>query len=239
MRFSCSLSLILALVAAKAQVAFNVVQEHPSVLSYNGACAVFEEDDGYLVFSVGWALDSTAGATQITKFNLLGNYLWQKEHRRGNRSVYPGIMDPVATIDGGRYVAAMDEYGGSAPIVTYLYWWDSEGDTIRTRFLKSDSAAVNSNHGTRQLLALADGGFLHCGWCANNLPGQGGCITRLDSAGTILWERVYPQAQYILNARELPDGGFVLGGLRNGNQDRAVIIRTELVDPIWTVIGQV
>jgi len=86
---------------------------------------------------------------------------------------------------------------------------------------------VSGNHGTRQLLALADGGFLHCGWCANNPPGQGGCITRLDSAGSILWERVYPQAEYIKNARELADGGFVLGGSRNADQDEAVVIRTD------------
>jgi hypothetical protein len=216
----------LSLGSAIGQTTFNVVQEHPSVLSYNGACSVFEQPDGYLVYSVGWALDSSVGATQITKYNLDGVFQWQKEHRRGNRSVYPGIIDPVAEISGNRYVAAMDEYGGVSPIVTYLYWWNSEGDTLATRFLKSDSA-YEDNHGTRQLIALADGGFLHCGWCANTPPGQGGCITRLDSTGTILWERIYPQAEYILKARELPDGGFVLGGSRNAQQDEAVVIRTD------------
>ncbi|HRD53839.1 MAG TPA: T9SS type A sorting domain-containing protein [Flavobacteriales bacterium] len=210
-----------------AQFTFNVVQEHPSVLSYNGACSVFEQQDGYVVFSVGWALDSTVGSTQITKYNSEGDIQWQKEHRREARSVYPGIIDPVAEISGSRYVAAMDEYGGPDPIVTYIYWWNSEGDTIRTRFFKSDSNVVNGNHGTRQLLALSDGGFLHCGWCANTPPGQGGCITRLDSTGSILWERVYPQTEYILNACEAPDGGFVLGGSRNAAQDEAVVIRTD------------
>ncbi|HRO99373.1 MAG TPA: hypothetical protein PLN54_08070 [Flavobacteriales bacterium] len=207
------------------QTTFNVVREHPSVLSYNGALSVNEVDDGYLMFSFGWSLDSTVGAVFITKFDLEGNFQWEKEHKR-DRTTSPGIIDPIAAISGDRYVGAMTAYGGQAPNVTYLYWWNSEGDTLATRFLKSDSAYLD-NHGTRQLIALADGGFLHCGWCANTPPGQGGCIIRLDSTGTILWERIYPQAQYIDNARETPSGGFVLGGSRNAQQDEAVVIRTD------------
>jgi hypothetical protein len=123
----------------------------------------------------------------------------------------------------------VDEYGGTDPIVSWIYWFDANGDTLRTRFFKSDSAFVDANHGTRQLLALADGGFLHCGWCANTPPGQGGCITRLDSAGAILWERSYPGTNYIQQATELPDGGFVLGASRPQNvpQDKAGVIRTD------------
>jgi hypothetical protein len=215
-----------ALHAAIGQTTFNVVREHPSVLSYNGALSVNEVDDGYLMFSFGWSLDSAVGAVFITKFDLDGQLIWEKEHKR-DRTTSPGIIDPIAAISGNRYVGAMTAYGGTAPKVTYLYWWNSEGDTLQTRFLKSDSNVVNATHGTRQLLALADGGFLHCGWCANTTPGQGGCITRLDSTGTILWERVYPQAEYIQNAREAPDGGFVLGGSRNADQDEAVVIRTD------------
>jgi len=186
--------------------------------------SVFEAPDGYLMFSYGWTLDSTGGAVQIAKFDLEGNFQWDKEHRR-QRDAQPGIVDPIAPISGGRFVGAMTEFGGTLPKVTYLYWWNSEGDTIRTRFLKSDSGIVNGNHGTRQLLALADGGFLHCGWCS--VPLNTACVTRLDSSGTILWERVYPQAMYILNATETPDGGFVLGGVRNNQLDRAVVIRTD------------
>ncbi len=226
MRSALAFPAHLLVLAVAAQTTFNVVREHPSVISYTGALSVNELPDGYLMFSFGWSLDSSVGAVHIAKFNLEGGFVWEKEHRR-QRDTYPGIIDPISSISGGRYVGAMTEYGGTAPNITYLYWWNSEGDTIRTRFLKSDSNAVNGNHGTRQLLALADGGFLHCGWCANTTPGQGGCITRLDSTGAILWERIYPQAQYIQNAREAPDGGFVLGGSRNAQQDEAVVLRTD------------
>jgi hypothetical protein len=226
MRATLFLIASLSLGSAIGQTTFNVVREHPSVLSYNGALSVNEVNDGYLMFSFGWSLDSTVGAVFITKFDLEGTFQWEKEHKR-DRTTSPGIIDPIAAISGDRYVGAMTAYGGQAPKVTYLYWWNNSGDTLCTRFLKSDSSVISGTHGTRQLIALADGGFLHCGWCANTPPGQGGCITRLDSTGTILWERIYPQAEYVDNARETPSGGFVLGGQRNAQQDEAVVIRTD------------
>jgi len=225
MRYIIPVALLLLLLeGARAQTTFNVVREHPSILSYTGASSVNELPDGYLMFSYGWSLDSAVGAVQVAKFDLEGNFLWEKEHRR-ERNVFPGYIDPIARSSDTSFVAGMTEVGGTAPNITYLYWFNTEGDTIRTRFLKSDSNVVFGNHGTRQLLALADGGFLHCGWCSD--PVNTGCITRLDSAGSILWERVYPQAEYINYVRELADGGFVLGGSRNANQDRAVVIRTD------------
>lgn len=50
---------------------------------------------------------------------------------------------------------------------------------------------------------------------------------RLDSSGTILWERIYPQARHINHATETADGDFVLGGTRSGWLDQAVVIRTD------------
>ena len=220
--------------ALRAQTTFNVVQQEPSNQWYLGACSVFERPDGYLVFSNDMGTDSTVSAVQITKCDLEGSLQWQVEHSR-ERSVTTGGIDPIAEIEGGRYVAALSEYSGTAPRVTYLYWFDANGDTLRTRFLKSDSSAAQGSHGTQQLIPLADGGFLHCGRCAGYPLGAGGCITRLDSTGTILWERIYPQHTSILHATELVDGGFVLGGLRNSDTDMALVIRTDSAGIVqWT-----
>jgi len=212
--------------ASAAQTTFNVVRHHPSILSYAGGISVFEQQDGYLMFSYGWSLDSAVGAVQIAKFDFEGNFLWDTEHSR-QRYMFPGYIDPIARISDTCFVAGMTEFGGLAPNITWLYWFNAQGDTIRTRFLKSDSGLVDANHGTRQLVALADGGFLHCGWCG--VPQNTGCITRLDSAGAFLWERVYPGTNYIFNATELADGGFVLGGSRPPDvpQNQAVVIRTD------------
>ena len=226
MRTAIIFLLCLLMQVGRSQTTFNEVRHHPSVLSYTGAISVFEQTDGYLMFSYGWSLDSTVGAVQIAKFGLQGQFIGDIEHRR-ERNTHPGFIDPVARISDTCFVAAMTEFGGQDPNVTWLYWFNAEGDTIRTRFLKSDSNQVTGNHGTRQLIALSDGGFMHCGWCAGHPVGTGGCITRLDSTGSILWVRNYPQAQYIFNATELSDGGFVLGGMRNTQQDMAVVIRTD------------
>lgn len=222
--FLLGTALVGTLSQTTAQTTFNVVQQHPSTLSYNGSLSVNELTDGYLVFSYGWSLDSTVGAVHAIKHDLEGNFQWLKEHRR-SRNTQPGVIDPIARASGDRFVAAMTEYGGDDPKVTYLYWWNVEGDTVRTRFLKSDSAAIEGSHGTRQLVALSDGGFLHCGWCSD--PINTGCITRLDSAGTILWERLYLGTNSIERATPLSDGGFILGGTRNGQLDKAVVIRTD------------
>jgi hypothetical protein len=220
---------------AVAQATFNVVQHHPETRSYNGANGIFELVDGYLVFSYGWALGGGKGGIQITKYDLNGDSIWQVEHTR-ERTISPGIIDPIARTETGIYVAGVTEHGGGEPNDIWLYWFNEEGDTIRTRFIKTDTVYGMgfSNHGTRQLIALENGGFLLCGWCAGYTVGTGGCITRLDSTGTILWERNYPQTQYIHNAIELPDGGFVLGGSRNTIQDMAVVIRTDSMgEPVW------
>ncbi|MBX2973421.1 MAG: hypothetical protein KF797_09975 [Flavobacteriales bacterium] len=220
-----SFVLFCALAEAVAQTTFNVVQHHPSTLSYNGAYSIFEQPDGYLVFSRGWSLDSAVGATHVTKHDLEGNFLWLKEHRR-EFDVAIGFIDPVAEIAEGRYVASIMEFGDAGQIArsNYLYWFDAEGDTIRTRFFRSDSTS-EGNIGSRQLVALPDGGFLNCGWCGD--PINTGCITRLDSTGTILWERLYTNTSVIEQATPLADGGFILGGTRNGQVDKAVVMRTD------------
>lgn len=238
MRYSSQYALIYLLVLfglpiqTAAQTTFNVVQHHPSTLSYNGAVSVFEQPDGYLVFSRGWSLDSTSSGVHIAKFDLEGNILWLKEHRR-EFDVSIGYIDPVTEIPGNRYVASILEFGNGIPNSSYLYWFNAEGDTIRTRFFKSDSASTEGNHGGRQLVALPDGGFLHCGWCSD--PVNTGCITRLDSSGGILWERLYTNTNTILKATPLADGGFILGGTRNGQLDKAVVMRTDSSGVVqWT-----
>lgn len=228
MRVRLATLMLLAFVirSAAAQDTFNSVWHHPTGLSFTTANSVFEMPDGYIVFAYGWALDGSVGAVHIGKFDLQGQLLWQKEHRRERRTE-AGILDPVARILDTCFVAALTETGDDIPNATWLYWFNAEGDTISTRFLKSDSNQTQGTHGTRRLLLLADGGFLHCGWCAGYGIGTGSCITRLDNVGGILWERNYPEAQYIVTATELPDGGFMLGGSRPQNVDRAVVIRTD------------
>lgn len=126
----------------------------------------------------------------------------------------------------------MTFFGGGSPAKTYLYIFDENGDTLWTRFLKEDTT-FGINSGTRHLLQLSDGGFLHSGWCS--VTGGAACIMRLDSSGTILWERIYPPCTYIFNATPTNDGNFILGSRITDYPDQGVIMKIDsLGEPIWT-----
>ncbi|MBX2972296.1 MAG: hypothetical protein KF797_04280 [Flavobacteriales bacterium] len=214
-----------------AQTTFNVVQHNANMLGSQGR-SIFEQEGGYLFFSVEWASDSSSTALFTSRLDLEGNLIGQHEFRTG-RHVDPGVTDPICQ-SGDKYVAAVNSFSsnGEIPRATFLYWFNAEGDTIRTRFFRSDSAS-EGNIGSQQLVALPDGGFLHCGWCGD--PINTGCITRLDSTGTILWERLYTNTNAISKATPLADGGFILGGTQNGQFDNAVVMRTDsLGAPQWT-----
>ncbi|HNR55470.1 MAG TPA: T9SS type A sorting domain-containing protein [Flavobacteriales bacterium] len=225
-----SSALLFAGIVSVPQTTFNLVQHNANMLAAQGR-SIFELNEGYLLFSLEWSSDSTSTSLYTTLLNAEGVQLFQREFSTG-RNVDPGVIDPICQQD-DEYVAAVTSYGGDSPNVTFLYWFNASGDTIRTRFLKSDSASNGGNHQTRQLVALSDGGYLHCGWCSD--PINTGCITRLDSTGTVLWEKVYTNTNTINNAIQLEDGGFVLGGTRNGNLDKAVVIRTDSLGVVqWT-----
>lgn len=224
------LPILLSLQPGWGQTTFNVVRHNANMLGAQGR-SVFELEDGYLLFSVEWGSDSSTTSLFVSKFDVAGDFLWSKEHNVG-RDLDPGVIDPIAQQD-SVFIASVTGFGGQDPKVSWFYWFNAEGDTIRTRLFKSDSNVVQGSHGTRQLVALSDGGLLHCGWCANTVPAQG-CITKTNNFGEILWEQTYPVTEYVVNAKEAPDGGFVLGGVRNAAQDEAVVIRTDSMgNQLW------
>ncbi len=113
---------------------FNVVHHNQNMLGGSGR-SVFEQPDGYMMFSVQWSWDSTTSALFAAKFDLEGNFLFEKQYQT-NRNMGPGIMDPIALVEQGGYMAAVTLFGGSAPNQTYLYRFDLQGDTLWTVFVK-------------------------------------------------------------------------------------------------------
>src|SRR5690606_14228182 len=100
-----------------------------------------------------------------------------------------GVMDPVTLVDTLGYAVSVSFYGGAEPKQTYLFIFDLNGDTLWTNQFREDS-----DNGTRQLIRLADGRYLHCGWCS--VPEVGACITLLDVGGSVLWNKIYSYAEY-------------------------------------------
>jgi hypothetical protein len=209
--------------SAHAQTTFNIVNYHLSGIATGWGRSVVEQPDGYLMWSVQWAYDSTTSAMFATKFDLEGNYLWEKQYHRPGYNTDFVFYDPVVKVDGG-FAAAVSFFTSTAPNETYLFRFNEEADTLWSKLIRIDTLPTG-NHGTRNLIALPDGGFLHSGWC--NVPSDRGCITRLDSEGNYMWEQTYVGSQYIFSSRITNDGGFVLCMSNSTFPNRAAIIRTD------------
>ena len=208
---------------------FNIAHHNLNLLPAQGR-SVFEHQDGFLAFNVQFAWDSSASILFTSMFDGEGNFLWETPHPNP-QSMDPGIMDPVTPLLQGGYATGITLFGNGQPNRTYLYRFDENGDTLWTRFLKEDTT-LGINSGTRHLLQLPDEGFLHSGWCS--VTGGAACIMRLDSSGTILWERIYPPCTYIFNSSPTFDGGFVLGSKINSYPDQGVVIKVDsLGEQIW------
>jgi hypothetical protein len=202
---------------------FNVVNHHLNMLSTAGGKSVFEQNDGYMVFSVQWQYDSTSSSLFVTKFDLDGYFMWERSYSNSQNTDF-GLIEPVASYSDDGYAAALTFFGNNIPNSTHLYLFDNLGDTISTLIVKVDSAG-NGNHGTRQLGHLADGGFIHSGWC----QGGSGCITFLDQQGNYLFEQQYSDVRYILRSLPTLDGGHILCTGKSIYPDLAGIIKTDSV----------
>jgi hypothetical protein len=211
---------------------FNIVWNSAPSVQEETINSIFEVEDGYLVFGYGGFSDSTSQALRVVKFDLQGELIWQKEHRRSG-SLFGGNVAPVARINDSSYVVALTEYAYNVPTSAFLYWINEEGDTTATRFLRSDSLYGPVQQYTLQTIVVDDGGLIVSGRCPQ--PPNAACLTRTNSAGDLLWERSYPGIGAIDQATSWNDGGFILGGSRNTTIDKAVVIHTDSTgEPIWT-----
>ncbi len=210
---------------------FNIAHHNQNMLGASGR-SIFEQADGYLMFSVQWSLNTTHSELFITKFNEVGEFISEQSYPT-DRNTDPGIMDPVARRATGGYAVTVSLFGGNDPNVTRLLLFDPNGELVFDHFVKTDTIGFG-NHGTRQLIELSDGHFLHSGWCS--VPVNTPCITKIDSTGEIIWEHGYeiPYASYIFSATPTTDGGFVLGSKINSYPDQGVIIKVDsLGEQIW------
>ncbi len=213
-----------AALALHAQTNFNIVNHQQNMLPTGGGRSVFELPDGYMMFSHQLLDNEVNSAVHLTKFDLEGNYLFEVPYTGNNQNTTTGWLDPVIADMNGGFTSAVSHFSSSTFDKTFIYRFAEDGDTLWTKLFRMDTLAFG-NHGTRQLIQLPDGGYLHCGWC--NVPGFGGCITRLDAEGNYLWERIYPNAQYILSMSRTNDGGFILGTLNSNYLDRGTVFKTD------------
>jgi len=144
----------------------------------------------------------------LTRFDAQGSMLWQKMYNCGGGS---GRLSTIReTADGGFAFATSTNgcavFGGTDAIV---YKLDALGEITWQR-----AYGTPGTDEARALVPTSDGGF----FLAGLTPDAGGSgdawVVRLDSAGSILWQKAIGGGEYetLWTGSVSADGGFVVGG---------------------------
>ncbi len=195
--------------------------------------AVREVEQGYLLFARQFAQDMpTRSRVFVRKLNELGLFLQEYEHRPGeNRNFDIGYIDAVANAPDGTYIAALAEgYGYTGE--TWLYRFDTDGDTISRRFLMTYPITDSLTNAIRQTRRMVDGSILLCGFRQRSNDPTFALLVKVDPEGDTLWTRAFIQTNgsgmVALGVEEYVDGGVLLTGFRTGAAfNRSFLLRTD------------
>jgi len=161
----------------------------------------------------------------IVRLNSQGQLLWEKSF---GGSEYDWLLRIIVTADGGFLLVGAsnsppDGNKTSPRFGDYEDGWvirlDSNGNKLWEKVY--GGTAMDWLSDGKQ---TADGGFILAGWSDSDHGGnrtsseRGAWVVRIDSAGTLLWDRSFGSAGGArVNALELTaDGGFLLGGSGTG-----------------------
>lgn len=204
------------------------------------ATSVKEVSDGYLLFSLGISNDGT-GRTHVFvwKVDEQGSFLQRFEHRYGDDRNYDiGYINSVADLPDHQFQAALAEGWGNSG-ETWLYTFDSAGDTISREFLLSYTTEQQTTHGIRQTQAMEDGSVLLCGFIEDTTILTQALLIKVDQARDTAWTRRFGDPAHstvALGVVQHPEGGYLLTGHWDygGPWNRSFLIRTDSVgQQIW------
>jgi hypothetical protein len=163
-------------------------------------------DGGYIVGGNSW-MQNTNASSYVVKTDALGYPQWTR-----NYGVYVILVAFVQqTADGGYMLAGSGVPTGTQHLGGFLMKTDSAGNALWTQ--------MHSENPLDELIvaaqATSDGGCVLAGSLANLDSALIGMqITRMDSAGTVLWYRTYEagtQAE-ALSIIEAPDHSYIVAG---------------------------
>jgi hypothetical protein len=211
-------------------ITFNVAHTN-AIGSFAVGKSVYEVADGYLVFSQQRGVLGGLQNPFVTKFDLQGQLVWEREYVH-SRYVNYGIVDPVARLAGGGYASGISVFGAGSPIDSlFLFRFDEEGDTLWTRFLIADTTVT-----IRKCIETANGDLVLTG--LYQYP-SGAYIYRLTADGDSVVFRNLGAPVFIgSSVAEGADGSlFVCGTGQDSNPDdnnKATLIKLNATgDLIW------
>ncbi|HRH66738.1 MAG TPA: hypothetical protein PLU53_10615, partial [Bacteroidia bacterium] len=196
-------------------------------------CAIEASSGGYIL--AGYTSDSTVNDTDafVVRMNTSGDTLWTKR-LNGPSSRKDLLYKIINTADGGYALCGYSTSYGSGSDDAYWMKMDGNGTVLWTKTwggIGKDRA--------QDIIQTSDGGYAITGYTTSS-PAQyyDAFIIRTNSSGDTLWTRRYGASGYDdANAiRELPDGGFVIGGQStNGASLDMYMVRTNATgNSIWT-----
>ena len=227
---------LLSAPAAVAQTYFN--HRFPANASGDGSglgSVLVTADSGYLVTGVQYTGPASSPVRLVlTSLDARGQARWRKLFTKPGYDLYPAFGSGILPVPGGCVVVgnSLNHTGIGAPYHGWLSRFAATGDTIWTRFYQvGQYASFNGGCRTR------DGGYALVGIARTSRTEV--LLLRTDSLGTVLWQHTYRWSAVSTghSVTELPDGGFVLGGvtsdlgyLRQGTY----VVRTDSVgNQLW------
>lgn len=204
-------------------ITFNVAHTNAAG-SFAVGKSVCEVADGYMVFSQQKGVLGGLQNPFVTKFDLQGELVWEKEYVH-SRYVNYGIVDPVARLAGGGYASGISVFGaGSAIDSLFLFRFDEEGDTLWTRFLIADTTVT-----IRKCIETINGDLVLTG--LYEYP-RGGYIYRLSAEGdSVVFKNLGAPVFDALSISEDATGAFYVTGYGQdvdlGHSNDAFIVKLD------------
>ncbi|MBW8050837.1 MAG: T9SS type A sorting domain-containing protein [Cytophagales bacterium] len=191
-----------------------------------------------LVSSIVDSLNSDANI-RLMKTDSIGNVEWSKMYGGPN---YEGIGSIIIAPDGGYYLLGWTRSWGGTDMDIYLIRTDSVGDLL---WQKTYGVVVYNEAGS-EIISTQDGNYIICGQKEISSVDWVGSLTKIDSSGNILWDKIYgvpkpiSYTEHFWAVKELKNGDLIaVGGSDftvSGDNDNAgwVVKTTSAGDSLWS-----
>jgi hypothetical protein len=194
-------------------------------------CSIRESENGFILFSGQFAPDIPSRMHFfVGRLDPDGYLLSEDQYLVGEDiDIDPGYIDPFANHVGGNFSAAIGE-GYSHIKTTWLYTFDSSGDTLSRKYLMSYDDQDTIWHAVRQTRSTSDGGQVLVGFYHAPPSAAQGWLVKVGPLGDTLWTRRYglnTQANDIQGVGEYVDGGYIVTGYRLNPGSRIFLKRLD------------
>ena len=178
----------------------------------NNGTSILALPDGYLLIGSGISEKFRANTVKVIKTDLYGDTIHKTEYGKNNEDNSAGYTGSLIQRKRDQVII---QFGTEWPFNGIrngmIYWFDNNGDTIRTKRIKSRGV----DHWLWQGIETGNGDLLGVGHASNHqYPNWQAWLVRTDSLGNVKWHQSYggsstEDLRVIIPAY---DGGYLLAG---------------------------